>query len=162
MWDILRIRHAAAEKGDLPLENVVRAICRNLRGLGLYVEQKNYRVSFCEIIASSSQKMITIPEGMEASGIALLLAVAYDPPTLVFEEINSLKSGLGRQMVEAVLAGLKEHPGVIDRLKVDDLSPRLSDGRRWWEHIASSHSEFDWVITHDGNLTHFQKGSFAC
>ncbi len=162
MWDILRMRHTAGEQRDLALEDLAKAICRNLRGLGLYVERKNYRLSFCEIIASSSHKMITIPEGKEASGIALLLAVAYDPPTLVFEEINSLKSGLGRQMVGAVLAGLKEHPGVIYRLKVDDLSPRLSDGRRWWEHIASSHSQFDWIITHDGNLTHSKQASFAC
>ncbi len=52
-------------------------------------------------------------------------------------------------MVEAVLDGMKERPTAFRRLRVNDLSPRLPDGRRWWEHVAAAHPEFDWVITHE-------------
>jgi hypothetical protein len=112
MWDILRLRRGkgADEKNDRAIDKVADDICRNLRGLGLYVESKKYGSGFCEIVASSSRRMITVPGGKEASGIALLLAGKYDPLTLVFEEINSLRGGLGRQMVGEVLAGLREHP----------------------------------------------------
>ena len=159
--DILRLRRSkgADEKSDPAIEKIADDICRNLRGLGLYVESKKYGSGFWEIIASSSRKMITIPDGKEASGIALLLAEKYDPPALVFEEINSLRAGLGSQMVSAVVAGLEGRPGVFKRLKVNDLSPRLKDGRRWWEHVASSHPEFDWNITHDEDLTHLKTAS---
>jgi hypothetical protein len=161
IWDILRLqrRKGASEKSDPAIEKIADDISGNLRGLGLYVESKEYGNSFWEIVASSSRKMITIPDGKEASGIALLLAGKYDPPTLVFEEINSLRAGLGRQMVGAVIAGLTEHPGVFQRLRVNDLSPRLKDGRRWWENIASSHPQFDWNITHDEDLTHIKTAS---
>ncbi len=151
VWDILRLWSGkeASEKGDPAIEAVADDICRNLRALGLFVESKQYGRSFWEIRASTSEKMITTPDGTEASGIALLLAGKYEPPSLVFEQINSLKRGLGRQMVEAVIAGVAGRPGVFERLRVNDLSPRLKDGRRWWEHVASSHPEFDWVITHE-------------
>lgn len=153
-----RGRKSADPESDT-IAKIAAEICRNLCGLGLYVDSKMYGGGFCEIVASSSQKMITLPHGKEASGIALLLAAKYDPPTLVFEEINSLRRGLGRQMVDAVFAGLQERPGVFARLRVDDLSPRQSDGRRWWEHVASSHPEFDWTITHDGGATHRKPAS---
>lgn len=158
IWDILRLRRTkgAGEKNDPTIEKIADDICANLRGLGLFVESRKYRNSFWEITASSSRKMITTPDGREASGIALLLAGKYDPPTLVFEEINSLRAGLGRRMVGAVIAGLEERPGVFERLRVNDLSPRLKDGRRWWENVASSHPQFDWRITHDEDLTHFK------
>lgn len=161
VWNIPRLRRgiSANEKSDPAIEKIADDICRNLRGLGLHVESKNYGSGFWEIVASSSRKMITLPDGKEASGIALLLAGKYDPSTLVFEQINSLRPGLGSRMVGAVIAGLKEKPGVFDRLRVNDLSPRLRAGGRWWEHIASSHPEFEWNITHDEDLTHFETAS---
>jgi hypothetical protein len=161
VWEILRFRprKGVNEKSDPAIDKVADDICRNLRALGLYVESKKYRSGFCEIVASSSRKMITLPDGKEASGIALLLAKKYDPPAVVFEEINSLRAGLGSQMVRAVVAALDESPRVFERLRVNDLSPRMKDGRRWWEHIASSYPEFEWHITHDEDLTHFIKAS---
>ena len=78
---------------------------------GYLLSSKQYGRSFCEIRASTSEKMITTPDGTEASGIALLLAGKYEPPSLVFEQINSLKRGLGRQMVEAAIAGVSRAPG---------------------------------------------------
>jgi hypothetical protein len=161
VWGILRLRsnEGVNEKSDPAIEKIADDMCRNLRGLGLYVESKKYGNGFWEIIASSSRKMITLPDGKEASGIALLLAGEYDPPTLVFEQINSLRPGLGSRMVGAAIAGLERRPGVFERLRVNDLSPRLEDGRRWWERIASSHPEFDWHITHDEDLTHFKAAS---
>jgi hypothetical protein len=159
VWNFLR-RRKGVKEGDPRFEKIANDICHNLSGLGLHVKSTKYGSGFWEIVASTSEKMITLPGGNEASGIALLLAGKYDPPTLVFEEINSLRSGLGRQMVGAVLAGLESSPGVIGRLRVNDLSPRLRDGRRWWEHIASSRPEFDWRITHDDdNLTHLKPAS---
>jgi len=153
-WEMLRRRCERAES-EQALEAVAASICRNLREAGLYVDSTKYGSGFCEIIASSSPKMITLPDNKEASGIALLLAEKYEPPTLVFEEINSLRPGLGRTMVGAVVAGLKAHPGIFARLRVNDLSRRLRDGRRWWEHVAAGYPEFEWVITHDGDhLTH--------
>jgi hypothetical protein len=140
-----------------PLERAAESICRNLRALGLYARWKCYRPGFCEIVASTSPKMITLPGGAEASGIAILLAAAYDPPTLVFEQINSLRRGLGSAMVGAVVAGLREHPGLLGRLRVNDLSPMGEDGRRWWEHIALRYAELDWLITHEEDMTHLRK-----
>lgn len=159
--DILRTRrrNSANEKSDPAIEKIADGVCRNLRGLGLFVESKKYGSGFCEIVASSSRRLITVPDGKEASGIALLLAGKFDPPAVVFEEINSLSPGLGGQMVRAVIAGLEERPGVFRQLRVNDLSPRLKDGRRWWEHIASSHPEFDWKITHDEGRTHIGTAS---
>jgi hypothetical protein len=162
VWDILLPRPDKAKMGDTALEKVADEICRNLLGLGLYVEARNYKVAFWEIVASSSRRMITLPGGNEASGIALLLAGKYDPPTLVFEEINSLMPGLGSKMVGAAIAALETHPGVFQRIRVNDLSPRLGDGRRWWEHIASAYPRFDWHITHEENLTHVNMASRRC
>jgi hypothetical protein len=155
VWRLMKgWRGAGVNKTDDPgMEEIAGAICHGLEELGLYARPKLYWNGFCEIIASSSPKMITLPDGKEASGLALLLARRYDPPTLVFEEINSLRPGLGRQMVGAVLAVLKERPGLFERIRVDDASPRLRDGRRWWEHIASDYPEFDWQITNDAVRT---------
>jgi hypothetical protein len=40
-------------------------------------------------------------------------------------------------------------------VRVNDLSPLQSDGRRWWEHVAADHADFDWRITHDADETHW-------
>jgi len=142
-------RRDAAAQPDPAMLAIAEAISRNLAILGLFVDSKQYGRGFFEIKASTSPRLITTPDGTEASGIALLLAGGYEPPTLVFEQINSLQRGLGRAMVEAVIAGVKERPGAFGRLRVNDLSPRLQDGRRWWEHVAAAHREFEWVITHE-------------
>ncbi|MBG0798329.1 hypothetical protein IYX23_11680 [Methylocystis sp. L43] len=150
-WEVLRFwrRTPAAQQPDPAMLAIAEAISRNLVALGLFVDARSYGRGFFEIKASTSSKLITTPDGTEASGIALLLAGAYEPPSLVFEQINSLQRGLGRAMVEAVIAGVKDRPGAFRRLRVNDLSPRLQDGRRWWEHVAAAHPEFDWVITHE-------------
>ena len=150
-WEAWRVwrRRAAARPADPAIGAIAEAISRNLAALGLFVDSRQYGRSFCEIKASTSPKLLTTPDGTAASGIALLLAGGYEPPTLVFEQINSLQRGLGRAMVEAVIAGVKERPEAFRRLRVNDLSPRLQDGRRWWEHVAAAHPEFDWVITHE-------------
>ncbi|MFO1101612.1 MAG: hypothetical protein U1E20_01760 [Methylocystis sp.] len=138
-----------ADEADPEIKAIAEAIAHNLTALGLHVDSRPYGRRFLEIKASTSPKLITTPDGIEASGIALLLAGAYDPPSLVFEQINSLRRGMGRAMVEAVIAGATTRPDVFRRLRVNDLSPRLPDGRRWWEHVADAHPEFDWVITHE-------------
>ena len=151
-WEVLRFwrrKPAGALQPDPAMQAIAEAISRNLAALGLFVDSRPYGRRFFEIKASTSSKLITTPDGTEASGIALLLAGAYEPPSLVFEQINSLQRGLGRAMVEAVIAGVKERPGAFRLLRVNDLSPRLPDGRRWWEHVAAAHPEFDWVITHE-------------
>ncbi len=150
-WEVLRFwrRKPAVQQADPAMLAIGEAISRNLAALGLFVDSRPYGRGFFEIKASTSSKLITTPDGTEASGIALLLAGAYEPPSLVFEQINSLQRGLGRAMVEAVIAGVQERPGAFRLLRVNDLSPRLQDGRRWWEHVAAAHPEFDWVITHE-------------
>jgi len=84
----------------------------------------------------------------------LLLAQKYDPPLLVFEEINSLRRGLGRAMVSAALDGVSAHPGVFRHVRVNDLSPFQQDGRRWWENVADLHPSFEWIITHEEDAPH--------
>jgi hypothetical protein len=149
-WEAWRLwRRAAVREADPAIVAIAEAISRNLAALALHVDSRQYGRGFVEIKASTSSKLITTPDGTEASGIALLLAGGYEPPALVFEQINSLRRGLGRAMVEAVIAGVKERPGAFGRLRVNDLSPRLRDGRRWWEHVAAAHPEFEWVITHE-------------
>lgn len=143
-----RRRASRAETADRAMENIAAAACRNLRALGLFVDCKQYGASFFEIFASTSQKLITRPENQEASGIAFLLAGKYEPPTLVFEEINSLQRGLGRKMVAGVFAALDEAPRAIKRVRVDDLSPFQQDGRRWWEQVAADYGQYEWIITH--------------
>lgn len=155
-WNISRLWRGAGAKewSDPAIAEIAGEICRNLGALGLFVESKRYGASFWEIRASTSPRLITTPEGTQASGVALLLAGKFEPPALVFEQINSLRRGLGRKMVEAVMNGLKARPGVLGCVKVNDLSPRMGDGRRWWEHVADAHNEFDWVITHEEPFGH--------
>ncbi|MBM3561568.1 MAG: hypothetical protein FJX16_02280 [Alphaproteobacteria bacterium] len=148
-WEAWRFRRAPAQPVDPAMRAIAEAIAHNLAALGLYVDSRPYGRGFFEIKASTSAKLITTPDGTEASGIALLLAGAYEPPSLVFEQINSLRRGLGRAMVEAVIAGTTAQPEAFRRFRVNDLSPRLQDGRRWWEHVAAAHPEFEWVITHE-------------
>jgi len=155
-WNILRFWRGADAKNrsDPAIAEIAGEICRNLGALGLFVESKRYDASFWEIRASTSPRLITTPDGTQASGVALLLAGKFEPPALVFEQINSLRRGLGREMVEAAMNGLKARPGVLGCVKVNDLSPRMGDGRRWWEHVAEAHAEFDWVITHEEPFSH--------
>lgn len=136
------------------ITGVAMSVDGRLRALGLFVVASAHGDCFYEIFASSSPRMIVLPDSAEASGIAVLLAAAYEPPTVVFERINSIEPGLGRRMVAAVLDGLRAHPGVFMRLRVNDLSPAQADGRRWWEHIAEAHADFEWVLTHDPDSTH--------
>lgn len=154
-WDFLR--RGRRRRADMPpaLAELAQEVCSNLRGLGLFVGQQSYGPGFVEIRASTSRKLVSTPDDREASGVALLLAAKYEPPALVFEQINSVERGLGRRMVEAVMAGLRAHPGVLSCVKVNDLSPVQADGRRWWEHVADAHAEWDWRITHDPDDTHW-------
>ena len=139
---------------EQPIAGLARIIDQRLRALGLYVRIHSHGEGFYEIFASSSPNMIVLPDSAEASGIAILLAAAYDPPTVVFERINSISPGLGRRMVFAVLDGLREHPDLFQRLRVNDLSPLQKDGRRWWEHVVDMNRDFEWMITHDPDATH--------
>lgn len=143
------LHHSNQKNADL-----ANNISQRLRALGLFVVTRAYGENFCEIFASSSPRMIVLPESKEASGVAILLAAAYEPPTLVFERINSNTPGLGRRMVGAVTDGLREYPGLFQRIRVNDLSPIQADGRRWWEHVSLTHKDFDWVITHDPDASH--------
>ncbi len=145
-FDLFRRPPAAGH--DPAIAQIAEAACANLRALGLFVEAKRYD-RFIEIRASTARKIVTTPGDANASGVALLLAPAFEPPALIFEQINSLESGLGRRMAHAVLATLRAHPGALTRVKVNDLSPVMSDGRRWWENVADDYADVDWVITHD-------------
>ena len=136
------------------LQAIEDAVCRNLRALGLHVRARRFGRGFSEIVASSSPRLITTPDGSLASGIMLLLAQKYDPPLVVFEEINSLRRGLGRAMVAAALDGVSAHPGVFRHVRVNDLSPFQQDGRRWWENVAELHPSFAWIITHEEDAAH--------
>ncbi|WP_424362051.1 hypothetical protein [Methylocystis parvus] len=151
--DFLRGKRRA--KTDPAIAELAAAIERNLRALGLFVESRPHGAAFVEIRASTSQKLVTTPGDAEASGVALLLAGKYDPPALVFEQINSVAPGLGGRMVGAVMDGLRAGPGVLRQVKVNDLSPIQRDGRRWWEHMAARHADIDWRITHDPDDTHW-------
>lgn len=139
---------------DPEIQRIGEAITQRLRALDLHVVSRAHGRSFQEIFASSSPHMIVEPDNPAASGIAILLAGAYSPPLVVFERINSIVPGLGRRMVAATLDGLRETPGGFTRLRVNDLSPFQSDGRRWWEHVAAENADFDWIITHDEDVTH--------
>ena len=138
---------AREEAPDPALARAAEAIGANLRALGLFVAAKAYGPHFVEIVASTSLKLVTMPGGKEASGVALLLARSYDPPTLVFEEINSLQPGLGRRMVEAALQGLAAPECPFRKIRVDDASPRGRDGSSFWRRLAASHPWLDWEIT---------------
>gem|GEM_PF-1554259 len=156
------LRSFFSRTGDVPLgakqrlSTIATSIDSRLRNLGLVVVGHAHGDNFYEIFASSSPRMIVLPDSAEASGIAILLASAYAPPTVVFERINSIRPGLGRGMVAAVLDGLRAHPGAFHRLRVNDLSPVQADGRRWWEHIAETHKDFEWIVTHDPDTTHHE------
>jgi hypothetical protein len=139
---------------DPALAALAGEIAANLRALGLHVTAQAYGARFWEIRASSSPGMIVEPDHPAASGVAMLLAGDYDPPTLVFERINSIERGLGRRMVHAAVEALRRRPGVLSRVRVNDLSPFQADGRRWWEHVAAAHDDLDWRISHDPDGTH--------
>lgn len=149
-----RARRRRGANGDPLIARRAAEIANALHGIGLYVDSKCYGNDFWEIRASSSPRLITTPHS-EASGVALLLAAKFDPPALVFEQINSRRRGLGRQMVAAVMTALRARPGGFARVKVNDLSPVTADGRRWWEHVADAYPDFDWRITHDPDATHW-------
>jgi hypothetical protein len=138
---------ARKEAADPALASAAEAIVANLRALGLFVAFKTYGPHFVEIVASTSPKLITTPGNTEASGVALLLAGKYDPPTLVFEEINSLTPSLGRAMVEAALQGLASAASPIRKIRVDDASPRGRDGLSFWRRAAAAHAWLEWEIT---------------
>ena len=155
MWrNFLLMLRGAPEKRNKPVTDVASSVAERLRALDLFVVSQAHGPGFCEIFASSSPRMIVVPDSAEASGVAILLAAAYEPPTVVFERINSITPGLGRRMVAAVLDGLRAHPGVFLHLRVNDLSPFQADGRRWWEHIADGYNDFEWIITDDPDTTH--------
>jgi hypothetical protein len=158
-WDFLGLGRRGARTDaamtDAAVADIAAAIRHNLRGLGLFVEARSYGTGFVEIRASTSRRMITTPGDAKASGVALLVAGKFDPPALVFEQINSVTPGLGGRMVGAVMDGLRTRPGALAQVKVNDLSPMREDGRRWWEHIAARHADFDWRITHDPDETHW-------
>lgn len=153
-WDFLlgRARRGTPRPDIAALADDAAA---NLRALGLFVEARPHGTGFVEIRASTSRKLITTPDSAEASGVALLIAGKYDPPALVFEQINSIERGLGRRMVAAVMAGVRAHPGVLACVKVNDLSPFQPDRRRWWEHVADAYADLDWRITHDPDDAHW-------
>jgi hypothetical protein len=135
------------ESADAAIARTAEAIEKNLRALGLFVEAKPFGRHFVEIVASTSPKRITTPGSPLASGLALLLAGKYDPPTLVFEEINSLNAGLGRRMVEAALHGLAAQGCPFRKIRVDDASPLGRDGLSFWRRAAASHAWLEWEIT---------------
>jgi len=153
-WDFLGLGRRSAAT-DPEIAEIAGAVRRHLRGLGLFVEERAHGSSFVEIRASTSPKLVTTPDDATASGVALLLAGKFDPPALVFEQINSIAPGLGGRMVGAVMDGLRARPGVFVQVKVNDLSPVQKDGRRWWAHMAARHADFDWRITHDPDSTHW-------
>ena len=136
---------------------LAQQVVSNLSQLSLHVTSQKYGMGFWEIRASSSTKMITVPGNEAASGVALLLAHKYDPPMIVFEQINSIHPGMGRKMVAAILEGVRCYPNIFCHVRVNDLSKYSNDGRRWWEHVACNYSEFKWIITHDEDTTHFNK-----
>ncbi len=157
IWRSLLSRSGGASERAAPeITRVADAIADRLRALDLFVASQAHGRRFHEIFASSSARMIVMPDSTEASGVALLLAGGYTPPAVVFERINSITPGLGRHMVTVVLDSLREHPGVFTHVRVNDLSPFQKDGRRWWENIADENADFDWIITNDPDATHWE------
>jgi hypothetical protein len=153
LWSLLGFRRRRAV--DPALDALAATICANLRGLGLSAQARPHGRGFVEIRASTSPHLITTPGDPEASGVALLLAGAFEPPALVFEQINSRHRGLGRRMVDAVMQGLRLHRGVLSEAKVNDLSPVQPDGRRWWAHVAEDYPDIAWRLTNDPDATHW-------
>jgi len=137
-----------------PLDLLAKEIVSNLQAIELQIKSTKYDVGFWEIIASTSPKFITTPDCLEASGVAILLAQKYDPPVVIFEQINSIHPGMGKKMVGAVMCALMVYPDLFRHIRVNDLSPYLPDGRRWWAHISELYEDYEWRITHDEDVTH--------
>ena len=157
IWRSLLSRSSGASESAAPeIARVANAIADRLRALDLFVASRAHGRRFHEIFASSSARMIIMPDDAEASGVALLLAGGYAPPAVVFERINSITPGLGRRMVAAVFDSLRDHPGVFTHVRVNDLSPFQTDGRRWWENVADEYADFNWIITHDPDAPHWE------
>ena len=112
----------------------------------MFVTLKSYGPGFWEIFASTSPKMIVKAGNDKASGISLMLTNRFDPPELYIEEINSLRAGMGAQMVGAIIDALKYQPRAF-QIRLNDRSPILRDDLTWWQHIISAHPEFTWVRT---------------
>ena len=112
----------------------------------MFVTLKSYGPGFWEIFASTSSKMIVKAGNDKASGISLMLTNRFDPPELYIEEINSLRVGMGAQMVGAIFDALKRQPRAF-QIRLNDRSPIVRDDVTWWQHIISSHPEFKWVRT---------------
>ncbi|MGJ0532079.1 hypothetical protein [Methylocystis sp.] len=131
---------------DQQVETTASAIYLNLRRLQLYVTLKSYGPGFWEIFASTSPKMIVKAGNDTASGISLMLTNRFDPPELYIEEINSLRAGMGAQMVGAIFDALQQQPGAF-QIRLNDRSPIVRDDVTWWQRIISTHPEFTWVRT---------------
>jgi hypothetical protein len=131
---------------DRQVETTASAIFLNLRRLHLFVTLNSYGPGFWEIFASSSPKMIVKAGNDKASGISLMLTNRYEPPELYIEEINSLRAGMGAQMVGAIFDALKHQPRAFE-IRLNDRSPIVSGDVTWWQHIISAHPEFAWVRT---------------
>ncbi|WP_442753312.1 hypothetical protein ACNHKD_09860 [Methylocystis sp. JAN1] len=153
LWGFLSGKRRAS--ANPAIAELAGEIERRLEALGLFVQARPHGTGFVEIRASTSAGLITTPGALGSSGVALLLAGKYEPPALVFEQINSVAPGLGGRMVGAVMDALRARPGVLARVKVNDLSPLQKDGRRWWEHMAARHADVEWRITHDPDATHW-------
>jgi hypothetical protein len=131
---------------DQQAETTASAIYLNLRRLQLYVTLKSYGPVFWEIFASTSPKLIVKTGNDKASGISLMLTNRFDPPELYIEEINSLRAGMGAQMVGAIFGALQQQPGAF-QIRLNDRSPIVRDDVTWWQRIISVHPEFTWVRT---------------
>jgi hypothetical protein len=156
-WSFFGVRKRRAV--DPALDALATNVCANLRGLGLHATARPHGRGFVEIRASTSPDFVTTPGDADASGIALLLAAGYEPPALVFEQINSVRRGLGRRMVDAVMQALRMQHSALRQLRVNDLSPVQRDGRRWWAHVADDYRDVDWRITNDPDSTHWNAHS---
>lgn len=137
---------AEGRPDDRQVKATASAIYLNLRRLQLYVTLNSYGPGFWEIFASTSPKLIVKAGNEKASGISLMLTNRYDPPELYIEEINSLRAGMGVQMVGAIIDALKCQPRAF-QIRLNDRSQILRDDFTWWQHIISLHPEFKWVRT---------------
>ena len=153
MWDILRLRRGKGkgeEKNDRAIDKIADDICRNLRGLGLYVESKKYGSGFCEIVASSSRRMIHRPrwEGGVWNSAATRRQIRSHHARVRGNKLLEGRvrpSGGGRGFSGLARAprsfrttkGQRPVPSIERRSEVVGAHPRIM------------HSEFDWNITHD-------------
>ena len=149
-WEVLRFwRRKPATLPDPAMLAIAEAISRNLSALGLFVDSRPYGRRFFEIKASTSSKLITTPDGTEASGSRFCSPAPMSRRRWFSNRSTLCSAAWGGRWWRRSIAGVKERPGAFRLLRVNDLSPRLPDGRRWWEHVAAAHPEFDWVITHE-------------